>query len=257
MTAPANRRGALARESMRPMNRVLINNIDHADLKVAIRAGADFGDAANQMLIFPTEFEEAQREFPIVFRQREDGMQAYVLLGLDKDENLFLEGESWTSRYVPAVQRRGPFAIGVTRAGEDAAPTGDPKIHLDLDDARVGDPDGHPLFLEQGGNAPYLEHIAGVLRVIYEGLDVAPTIYSAWEEAGLFQPITMQLNVSEHQGYELPDLFVIDQQALAALSGDQLERLHASGLLRAAIMAASSLGNVQALVDRKNRMLTD
>jgi hypothetical protein len=237
------------------MQHVLVNNVEHADLKVAIRAGAEFGDSVNQMLVFPTEFEEAQREFPIVFRRRDDGMHAYLLLGLDKDENLFLDGDRWTSRYVPAIQRRGPFAIGRTRAEGVAEPTGEPMIHLDLDDSRVGDADGHPLFLEHGGNAPYLDHIAGVLRVIFEGMEAAPTVYAAIEEAGLFQPITMQLNVSEDRGFELPDLFVIDQTALAALTGEQLERLHASGILRAATMAAASLGNIQALVDRKNLTL--
>lgn len=237
------------------MNRVLINNVEHADLRVAIRAGTEHGDAINQLPIFPTEFEEAQREFPIVFRRREEGMQAYVLLGFDKDENLFLDGDRWTSRYVPAIQRRGPFSIGRNRPEVDGDAPGEPMIHLDLDDSRVGAADGHPLFLEHGGNAPYLDHVADVLRTIFEGMEVAPAFYSALEDAGLLQPVTMQLNVSEDQGYDLTDLHVIDQQALASLSGETLERLHASGLLRAATMAAASLGNVQALVDRKNRRL--
>jgi hypothetical protein len=93
------------------MNPVLVNNIDHADLHVAIRAGADYGDSVNQMPIFPSEFEEAQRSFPIVFRRGDAGVQAFVLLGLDRDENLFLSGDRWTSAYVPAIQRRGPFSI--------------------------------------------------------------------------------------------------------------------------------------------------
>ncbi|WP_442680779.1 SapC family protein [Sphingomonas sp. ASY06-1R] len=235
------------------MNRVLINNIDHADLKVAIRVGAAFGDSVNQMPIFPSEFEEVQRHFPIVFRQGEEGMQAFALLGLDRDENLFLEGDRWTTAYVPASQRRGPFSMAVTRPQSEGEEPGEPMIHVDLDDARVGVEDGFPLFLQHGGNAPYLDHIAGVLRIIFEGLTSAPHVYATLEEAGLLQPVTMNIQINDEKGYDLPDLFVIDQQALGDLTGERLETLHRSGLLRAATMAAASLSNVSRLIDLKNK----
>lgn len=235
------------------MTRVLLNNVEHADLRVAIRPGAEFGDAVNQLPIYPSEFEEAQRSFPIVFRREDEGIQAYVLLGLDRDENLFLEEGRWTSDYVPAVQRRGPFSIGIDRSRSDEAGQGDPLVYIDGDDPRVGADDGLPVFLEHGGNAPLLDHIASVLRVIHEGMTTAPAIYAEFEAAGLLQPVDIQISLSDEDGYELPDLLTIDQSALAALSGEPLEQLHASGLLRAATMAASSLGNIQHLIDRKNR----
>jgi hypothetical protein len=237
------------------MNTVLLNNIDHHDLRVAIGAGAAYGDSVNQMLIFPTEFEEAQRDFPIVFRRDGDSFRALALLGLDRDENLFLDGDRWTSNYVPALSRRGPFAILLHRVADGADGDPDPQIQVDLDDPRVGVEDGFPLFLEHGGNAPYLNHVAAVLRVLYEGIETAPAIYAEFEQAGLLTPVTMQIRINDEQGYDLPDLFTIDQQALAALSGEPLERLHRAGLLRAATMAASSLGNVQRLIERKNRLL--
>src|SRR3712207_1319900 len=89
--------GRLARQ--RAMTRpVLLNNVDHHDIKVMPRYGAAFGDAVNQTLVFPTEFEELQREYPIFFRADDAGsLQPVVLLGLDRDENLFLEGERWAA----------------------------------------------------------------------------------------------------------------------------------------------------------------
>ncbi|RYG52825.1 MAG: hypothetical protein EOO01_05900, partial [Chitinophagaceae bacterium] len=94
-----------------------------------------------------------QREFAIIFRRRDEGLQAYALLGLDRDENLFLSGDYWTSRYVPASHQRGPFSIGMVRGTSDAV--SQPMLHVDRDDPRVGDDDGLPLFLEHGGNTPY------------------------------------------------------------------------------------------------------
>ena len=236
------------------MNPVQINNIDHANLRVSPKAGAEFGDAANQALVFPAEFEELQREFAIIFRRRETGLQAYALLGLDRDENLFLSGDRWASRYVPASHRRGPFSIGIARDSTDAAP-GEPMIHVDMDDPRVGDGEGLPLFLEHGGNTPYLNHISGVLRLLYQEMESAPAAYAALDEAGLLTPVTLSIDVSEDRRYTVPDVLVVDIERLAAMAGEPLERLHRSGVLRLAILVAASLGNIQQLIARKQMLL--
>ncbi|WP_037533509.1 MULTISPECIES: SapC family protein [unclassified Sphingomonas] len=231
------------------MNRVLLNTIDHADLRVAIRAGAAFGDDVNQAPIFPSEFEEAQRAFPIIFREEDGAIQPYALLGLDRDENLFLAGDRWTSDYVPVFQRRGPFsiAVGTTQAGDDDGPM----VHLDLADPRVGAADGLPLFKEHGGTAPLLDHMTEVLRTIYQGMETVAAICAAWRDAGLLRPITLQIALDDGRTYEVPDIFTVDRQALADLSGEPLERLHRHGLLAGAILAAASLGNVQRLIALK------
>lgn len=234
------------------MTPVQINNIDHADLRVSPRAGAAFGDAANQALIFPAEFEDVQREFAIVFRRRDEGLQAYALLGLDRDENLYLSGAYWTSRYVPASHQRGPFSIGMVRSADGDA--SEPMLHVDLDDARVGDPAGLPLFLEHGGNTPYLDHITGVLRLLYEGMETALPAYDALDAVGLLAPVTLTIDVSEERRYTVPDVLVVDIERLAALTGEPLERLHGSGILRLAILAAASLGNIQQLIARKQAL---
>jgi len=103
-------------------NRVLLNNVEHRDLRVVTRHSVDFGDNINQVLVFPTEFEDLQREYPILFRRDADGnYQAVALLGLDRDENLFLDGDGWQARYVPAVQRCGPFSLGLRQSPGDGA----------------------------------------------------------------------------------------------------------------------------------------
>jgi hypothetical protein len=234
------------------MNPVQINTIDHADLRVRPIAGAAFGDAANQALVFPAEFEEVQREFPIIFRRRETGLQAYALLGLDRDENLFLSGDRWTSRYVPASHQRGPFSIGIARGAGDASD--EPMVHVDMDDPRVGKGDGLPLFLQHGGNAPYLNRISGVLRLLYREMEDAPAVYAALDEAGLLTPVTLTIDVSEERRYTVPDVLVVDVERLATLTGAPLERLYGSGILRLAILAAASLGNVQQLIVRKQAL---
>lgn len=228
---------------------VLLNNVDHAGVRVATGHAARFGDAVNQTRVFPTEFEALQRDYAIVLRRDATGaFAAYALLGIDRDENLFLDEERWDARCVPALHARGPFSIGVPRAGEP----GDPMIHIDLAHPRI-DPDGAPVFLDHGGNAPLLDRALDALRRIYAGTEMAPALYAALDEAGLIAPVTLQLDLAGGRRVEIVDTHTISLERLAALDGAALERLHRLDALRAAVWLASSLGNIPLLLDRKLR----
>lgn len=230
---------------------VLLNNVDHADLRVAERHGSAFGDAVNQLLVFPTEFADLAREYPIFFRRGGEGtFQAVALLGLARDENLFIEGERWRARYVPAVQRRGPFLIGFQNAGDGRR---EPMMLVDLDDPRVGDSGGEPVFLPHGGNSPYLDGVAGALRTIHDGVEVAGAMFEAFEASGLIEPVKLEIRLSETEEVRVPDLHTISDARLAALDGVALERLNRAGFLRAAFLVAASTANVNRLIELKNR----
>lgn len=234
-------------------NRVLLNNVDHHDVRVRVGHRAAFGDAVNQITVFPTEYEELQGEYPILFRRNPDGAYYSVaLLGLDRDENLFLGEEGWQGRYVPALLQRGPFSIGISSGGPNGEPLGEPMIHIDLDDPRVSRTDGQPVFLTHGGNSPYLDHIAGVLRAIYAGVEVNKTIFAAFEQFDLIEPVTVEIQLSDTRQYNVPDCYTISQQRLMQLDGAALEQLHRADYLRAAIWVASSLRNISRLIDIKN-----
>lgn len=229
---------------------VALDNVLHQDLRVAFRHGAEFGDVANQILIFPTEFEAAQREFPILFREEPDaGLQAVALTGLDRDENLFFDGARWTSRYVPALQQRGPFSIGIPVDG--AADEG-PTVHVDLDDPRVGTAEGELLFLPQGGATPYLEHVSRVLGRIHGGLGAAAAVYALFQELGLLESNVIEVTLHDAQRYRIEGFQMLSRERLEGLAMAGVERLHRANLLGLAHLAAASLGNISALIERKN-----
>lgn len=234
------------------MTAVLLNTIDHHDVTIRLGHGARFGDAVNQAIVFPTEFEDVAREYPIVFaRDTDDRLQAVALLGLDADENLYLSGDRWDAHYVPAIRQHGPFSIlQGQRDGADG-----PVIGIDLDHPRVmigGGEDGEPVFLPHGGNAPYLEHVAGVLRRIHVGHAAMAPMFAAYEAEGLIEPVTLQVSLDETLRYDLPDFHTLGVDALEALDDAALGRLHRAGFLRTAFAAAASLGNIARLIDLKN-----
>jgi len=235
-------------------NKVLLNNIDHADLRVINRHGAEFGDAINQVLVFPTEFEDLQREYPIFLRKDANGeFQAIALLGLDKDENLFLGEGGWNARYVPAMQQRGPFSIVLQAPRPGSGSDPEVMIHIDLDHPRVNREEGEPLFLPAGGNAPYLQHVSRLLGTIYDGLDLGRPFFEALDQLGLIEPVEVEAALTDGKVYVIPGLFTISEARLTAVAGEELERLHRSGMLRAAYAMLSSLANVPRLIDTKLR----
>jgi SapC len=234
-------------------NTVLLDNVTHKDLRVRTGYSAAFGDNINLALVFPTEFVFVQREYPILFRRDAQGeFQAVALLGLDKSENLFLDGSGWNARYVPAVQQRGPFLIGLHRK-EAGAPDSQPMVHVDLDHPRISMTEGEPVFLRHGGNSPYLDHATRMLQLIYHGAELARPMFAAFEEAGLIESMEAEVNLDARVKYKLPGFFTIDQDRLAALDGAALERLNRPGYLQLAIFVVHSLGNVQWLIELKNR----
>ena len=232
-------------------NPVLLNNVDHADLRVVLDRGAAYGDAVNQTMVFATEFEELQREYAILFRRDPAGAyRATVLLGFDADENLYLDGTHWDALYIPALMSRGPFSFGVPPEGTP----GEPMIHIDPSHPRVRTGgEGAAIFLDHGGNAPLLDQVVTALQRVYVGSQAAPAMFAAFEEHGLIQPVELRIETEDGRRFTVPDGYTIAQDRLAALDGAALAALHRDDFLRPAIWAASSLGNITALVERKRR----
>lgn len=236
-------------------NTALLNNIDHGDLRVITRHCAQYGDNVNQVAIVPTEFEAIQREYPILLSKDADGeYQALALLGLDKDENLFLDQQGWHARYVPAMQVRGPFMIGFQQPPGNESQH-EAMVHIDLDHPRVSRVEGEPLFLVQGGRSPYLEHLTRVLHLMHQGLSISGGMYAAFAECALIEPVEIKVDLNDREQVRLVDYYTIGEERLAQLSGKKLERLHKAGFLRAAYFLISSLQNIGHLIELKNRRL--
>jgi hypothetical protein len=229
-------------------NVVELDNTRHAGLRLLAGHGPEFGDAINLSPVFVSEFEEAQRHYPILFR-KDDGakLQPCAILGFERDENLFLEHGGWAG-YVPAIIRRGPLMIGNGESGQTA-------IFADLDHPRIrdGGAEGAPLFREHGGNAPALEAAMAALNQVHRGTLGAEPMQLLFEELELIEPVRLEVQISESSAVNFDGFLAVNAERIAALDGPQLARLSQAGLLPAAVFAASSLANMQHLIARKRR----
>lgn len=236
-------------------NNVLLNNVAHQNLKVITRFSADFGENVGSVTAFPTEFIELQKEYPILFRQSPETKKyhAIALLGLHQGENLFLNPNAkagWNANYVPAVLAKGPFLIGLQ--SRDSSNSNAPVIHINLDHPKVSEQEGYPLFLEYGGNSPYLNHIASILEIIHEGVAVQDRMFNLFSELDLIQPINIEIDLNNGEKYKLLGNHTINQQKLNGLTGDQLERLNKLGFLPLAYAVITSMTNIRKLTEIKN-----
>lgn len=245
---------------------MLLNNIDHQDLRVLHQFGAAFGDAVAALPAFALEWSELQKQYPILLRRDTGQWQPVVLLGLAADENLFLTptaANGWDARYVPLAAEKGPFLIGFQRpagmAFEHAGTIPDPRdavVHIDINHPRVSQSAaGLPLFLPQGGASPYLQYISGRLEQIQRSLAIEPLLFQALEQLDLIEPLNIEFALDNGEKHRLTGNYSISSARLAPLSGDDLQRLNQSGFLPLIYAQLSSLSNIQQLVDRKNQQL--
>lgn len=235
----------------------MLNNVAHKDLRVIVRYGAQFGDNIGTVLVFPTEYVDVQREYPIFFRKEAatGEYQSVALLGFEKNENLLLRDDGrWEGNYVPGVLARGPFLIGFQEREVGGELIKDPMIHIDIEDPRVSRTEGHPVFLPQGGNSPYLEYISKILAGIREGIEVSKAMFAIYTELDLIEPVKLEIRPSEEENYSVVGLHTINQQKLRNLDGAQLERLNRSGFLEGAFLVLNSMSNVRRLIALKQRL---
>lgn len=238
-------------------NPVLLNNIAHKDLKVINRYGPEFGDNVSGVIIFPTEYGDIQREYPILFRRDPvtNEFQSVALLGFEKNENLFLNESAWNASYIPGVVARGPFMIGFQEQETDGELRKEPVIHVDIDSSRISFTEGVAVFKEHGGNTPYLEQIASILQGIHAGLAISKMMFEAFDTLGLIEPLAIDITLADEQKFSLTGYYTISKEKLIALDGSSLEKLNRSGFLQGAFLVTTSLNNIKKLIDIKNRKI--
>lgn len=232
----------------------VLNNVDHKNLKVDTRPQSSQALVVNRCLVHATEIGELHKEFPLVFYKHPDTgqTQLHAILGLAKDENLFVDTNGWTSRFVPALLARGPFSLGYKKTAQEGGPLADPLICIDLQDPRVNTEYGEDIFLPFGGEAPYLNYVIKALQTIEQGLVFDKTLYTLVESMDLLEPVAIQIKLSNVDEVNFSDYYTINQQKLAQLDSESLSKLHQYGVLSLLYFVLSSMGNFQQLIALRN-----
>lgn len=232
----------------------VLNNIDHKDLKVDIRPGFDKNECVNRCIVYATEIGDLHKEIPLLFYKQPDQetVQLHAILGLDKDENLFLGNDGWNTKFVPALLARGPFSLGYNKANQHNDEPGNPVICIDMMDSRVNAEQGEDIFLQYGGEAPYLNYVKKALKTIESGAQFDKTLFTLVTTMDLLEPVSIQIKLSNVDTINFSDYYTINQEKLAQLGGEHLAKLNQYGVLSLLFFIMSSMGNFQRLIELKN-----
>jgi hypothetical protein len=242
-------------------NKVLLNNESHKDVRVIPRFGEEFGENVGSVLVFPSEFIELAKEYAIVFRLNPNTQKyfATVLLGLEQNENLFLDKQTqsgWNARYIPAIISKGPFLIGFQNQEHDTEEQKSMVVHIDLDHPKASQTEGYQLFLEYGGNSPYLEHITSILNSLHIGSALVEPMFNLFLQLDIIDTVNLDIDLGNGSKYQLTGNYTINEDKLRRLNGDQLVKLNTSGFLHMAYSVINSMSNMRKLMDiKKSKMV--
>lgn len=238
-------------------NQQVLNNLDHQDLRVNSQLIAGLGDDISYTNVFVSEFRQVQGCYPIFFRKHTQTGQfeAISMFGFGPQENLYLTKDGWQTDYVPLSIKRRPFLIGFKNVQQDGVLQQEPVVYVDMDSPRIGDENGQRVFLEQGGQSEYLQQINSTLQAIHQGHEQTKAFIDALLEQELIEQVSIKVTLKDNSQNELNSLYTVNEEKVAALSGDVLQQLHHSGYLQMIHMMEASLSNLSTLIEMKNRTL--
>lgn len=243
----------------------VLNNIAHEHVRVNPSFSASLGDSVVSTVTFLTEFSDVQKEYPILCRKNPDTdeYQAIVFFGFEKGENLYLVDvdqtaqryPGWRADYVPAVMARGPFSIGIQREMVNGSEIHNPVVHIDINHPKAMGGDGKKLFLENGGNSPYLSQITKVLESINSGMQPTKLMFDAFNKHKLLEEVVLDIEFRNQEKLKIPGFKTVSATKLSQLDGVALEELHKAGFLQAAYFMLTSMSNMRKLIDWKNQKI--
>ncbi|BFM12613.1 SapC family protein [Simiduia litorea] len=194
-----------------------------------------------------SEFLKLVIHFPIVIVKQVDTGQfgCSVLMGLDKDENLFLNDAQWQGHYWPAQIRRQPFHVG--QEGDNWL------VCFHADHPALGSDLGELLF-HNGEDSQCLDRAKSALAELVNGEKPTQAFLQRLESLALLSPLQLDITDAENKAYKLAGLYGIDERKLSQLPSEQLMALQQAGDLSLIYTLLASHGHIYALVQRKNQL---
>jgi len=239
-------------------NYVMLNNVEHQNVKVITERSARYGDDVHFVMTFPIEFRRVQSFYPIFFQKDASTGKFYpiALFGFEAEENLFLKENGWDSNYVPLMIRRHPFLIGLQNAPEEADANRS-VVSIDMGSPRVNETEGEALFLPHGGTSEYLASMIEVLEDIKVGHEMNAKFIDALLEFDLIESVSMEIELNNGSKRQLLGLYTINEERLEQLDSEALGKLHSRQFLLPVYMILASMSSFRTLIDKRNEQLAD
>ena len=227
---------------------VLLDAQRHASYSLKENAGFAFAAKSNAMVLNGVEFPLAARHYPIVFAGNDTVVVPMVVLGVRRDENLFVQenGEWETGVYIPAYARRYPFVF--TESADKS------KLGLCIDEASEAlvESDVRPLF-KDGKRTAVVERALQFCTAYQREFEATKPFAQALVEHGLLTENRADLRLNSGERLAVAGFRVIDEKKFNQLPDDVFLEWRKRGWIALTYCHFVSVGNWQLLIDRVAR----
>lgn len=220
----------------------------HSDWSVEV--SSDFSCAKNlhSLPLVAAEFFVAAKEYPIGFALAGDQLQPLGLLGMRKDENLFVDEKGeWLGRYVPAFLRRYPFVFASSADGKT--------LTLCIDESYEGvnqEGKGARLYTDEGEPSAYVGKVLSFLEDFQRENSRTQIFCQQLRDLDLLESHEAVWTAASGEKATLTGLFFVNRKRLAALTGEQLSGLINSGAMDLIYSHLASLNNFKEIQNKMN-----
>ena len=233
------------------MHLVELSRAEHSGLKI----DPDLAEAsaARQHLIpvVASEFRKAAIQYPIVFAKHPETGRfgAYVLNGLEPEENLFWTGTKMDAAYVPLNIRRRPFFVGTA---DPSSAANDNVLCIDIDSSCITASGEKSIVDADGSDSPYLKEILSIVRKLVDGQKHTDSFINTALSLDLLCPIVLDIVLEDGKPLHVEGLYSIDEDRFRALNKESIEILWNKGLMDLIYSVIISTGQIFNLIRLRN-----
>lgn len=243
---------------------VAVDRQKHKDLVFDSSKAEWHGQSQHLIPVVLAEFTHLAVQYPIVLtKDGETGEFVFsALLGFEAGENLFWQDEQWQAIYIPLQIQRQPFFIGDVCA-QPTSSDSDFVVCLDVESpVIVSNKKDKPsdkfytLMTETGDESLYFQQAKQCLTQLLQGKRDNLKLLTVLKKFDLIQPLSLEITFVNQHRTRLNGLYTIDQEKLDGLSSEKITELHQQKLLKPIYTMIATLGQLYALIERKNKLLS-
>ncbi len=227
---------------------VPLNKEVHGDLYIEKVEGYSHTKETNSIYIAAIEFLQTSREYPIVFAKGQDEkIFPVALLGLEKDQNLFVNKEGkWLADYIPAYVRRYPFILAKVDEKQN-------NFTVCVDESFSGfntAKEGVALFDDKGEQQQVLKQAVDFLKDYQTHVQLTTLFCENLSKLDILEP--MQANIERATGEKttMGGFMGVNRKKLKELKPVKLAELLKSDQMELIFAHLASLSNINSLMKR-------
>lgn len=229
------------------MTWVPLSKTAHAKRVLKKKENVDFAKNITLVQLHNFEIQKAASYMPIMFVKNGDIVQMCGVLGLSKNENLFItEDNRWDLYYLPASFMSYPFRSAKTDDGKTAL------LFLEESGLIVDEDLGEPLFDEDGQETAILGHYIQLLSKIEQSNAANSIAISLMEKLELFTSSKIKISEKSGENHFIDGLLSIDLERLNELDNENFIQLRQTFAIELIYAHLFSLSSFDKLLRRKN-----